>query len=120
MTAARVLAAALIAATSAAHAYVPCNHTDKTMTARHAEHLVGSAAIAGAATYATDSRLEGFAIAFGVGLLKEMADTQNPKDAFTCKSLVADAIGAAVGAQLGGWFIKPDTHGAVVGWTGDF
>jgi uncharacterized protein YfiM (DUF2279 family) len=120
MTAARILATALITLASTAHAYVPCNHTDKTMTTRHAEHLVGSAAIAGAATYATDSRLEGFGIAFGVGLLKEMADTQNPKDAFTCKSLVADALGAAIGAQLGGWFIKPDTHGAVVGWTGEF
>jgi hypothetical protein len=120
MTATRLLATALVALASTAHAYVPCNHTDKTMTMRHAEHLGGSALIAGAATYYTHSKLEGFAVAFGVGLLKEAADTQNPKDAFTCKSLVADAIGAAVGAELGGWFIKPDARGAVVGWTGEF
>lgn len=116
----RILILAALCAAFSAHAIVPCNHTDKTVTLRHGEHLAVSAVMATAGTYYTKSKWEGFGISFGIGLLKEIRDSQDPNDAFTCKSLVADAIGAALGAEIGGAVVQYRDKGVQVSWSSAF
>lgn len=94
----------------------PAHALDTTTRDQHAAlHFAGSALIAGVATHYSGSELEGFGIAFAVGVGKELYDTTRPAlkstgrpaDAFTCKALLWDAAGAALGAKLGGLTITP-------------
>lgn len=118
-----VAAAALVAAALPAHAL-----DTKTRDEHAAMHFAGSALIAGVATHYTGSELEGFGIAFTVGVAKEVYDTTRPavqstgrpKDAFTCKALLWDSLGAALGAKLGGLTIEKTAGGVAVGYSGSF
>jgi len=94
---------------------------DKTFTPHHWEHFGGSAVLAVAATDYTQSEWKGFGITLGVGLAKELIDkTQGQYGMFTCKSLAADAIGAAVGAKLGGLTITREDKTTTVAYSTRF
>lgn len=105
-------------------------HAEDWLTVRKAEHLVGSAAISGLATHYTGSELEGFGIAFTIGLAKEEIDRykrgrsiargEQPHDALTVKALVADAVGSTIGAKLGGLTIDHDQHTTVIAYSEAF
>lgn len=103
---------------------------DELLTTRKAAHTLASAAIAGVATDLTGSELEGFSIALAAGLAKEELDRyrrgkqigrgQQPKDALTCKALLADAVGSAIGAKLGGLYVERQGRQTVVAYSAVF
>lgn len=111
----RLIAASALAACASAHAVD--TSWDST---RHLEHFGGSALMAGVATDLTHSELEGFAISFGIGAAKEVADNYTPGASCTLKSLAMDAAGAYVGAKVGGLFINRAAHGFSVGLSRSF
>lgn len=76
------------------------------------KHAGISAAIAAAATAATDSELIGFGISSAVGFAKEVYDMQHKnKHTASFKDLAADLAGAYVGAKMGGLIISPRKDG---------
>ena len=103
------LGAFLLALAAAAHAD-SWTGRDKQM------HLAAGAAIAMPVTLATGSTGYGLAAGCGVGVLKEVADTQRAGPTPSVKDAIVTCAGAAIGAQLGGFFIAPRRDGVTIGF----
>lgn len=97
-----LFALALFAITSAAHADDTWTGPDKKL------HLGAGIVIGAVGTLATGSRMAGFALGAGAGLLKEVYD-DHYRDIHTvsAKDFAVTALGAAIGAQLPGLLIGP-------------
>jgi hypothetical protein len=120
---ARTLAVLLVAVLCSA--FQPEARAGDLWTAHKLLHLTGSAALAGVATDYTGSEWEGAGIAFSAGLAKEGLDAyrrrhRNGHDMFTCDALIADAIGAAIGAKMGGIYLERQSHGVQVAYSTNF
>lgn len=97
-----LVAIALIAITSAAHADDTWTSPDKAL------HLGAGIAIGAIGTLATGSRTAGFALGAGAGLLKEVYDDRHRNiHTVSAKDFAVTALGAAIGAQLPGLLIGP-------------
>jgi putative lipoprotein len=70
------------------------------------KHLAVSAAMAGAFVAAGMSERQAFAASLAVGLAKELHDSRRGGSGFSGKDLAADALGAYMGAKLGGVIIR--------------
>ena len=68
-------------------------------------HLVVSAALGTASGAYFENRWTAFGVAMIPGLAKEIMDSRKNDNHFSGKDLVANAIGAAMGVQLGHWLI---------------
>lgn len=104
MTVSAFLAAAVLAAATLPAA-AGCTRHDRFGTPDKALHAMGGAVVAMAATLHTGDRWAGFLWGAGVNLVGELADcagggTGSAHDAF------AGAVGAAIGAQLGGLLLR--------------
>lgn len=60
------------------------------------------------ASTVTDNKNVAFAIAMAPGLAKEIIDSQQKGNKFSINDLVADAVGAYFGVQVGQLLIYPD------------
>ena len=84
-------------------------------------HLVGTAAVASAVTFATDSPGWGFASGMGVGLAREVWKATHPGYACEVSSIAYDLAGASLGAYATQrWVLLPKKGGAVVAYVGRF
>ncbi len=70
-----------------------------------ARHLVVSAALGTASGAYFENKWTAFGVAMIPGLAKEIMDSRKHDNHFSGKDLVANAIGAALGVQLGHWMI---------------
>jgi uncharacterized protein YfiM (DUF2279 family) len=52
-----------------------------------------------------ENKWTAFGVAMIPGLIKEISDSQKSNNHFSGKDLAADALGAALGVQLGNWII---------------
>ena len=107
------LGALLIALAAAAHAD-SWTGRDKQM------HLAAGAAIALPVTLATGSTGYGLAAGCGVGVLKEVADTQRAGHTPSVKDTIVTCAGALVGSQLGGLIVVPRRDGVTVAFATTF
>lgn len=110
---ATIISALLACASFAASAQT----VDTWTSADKGKHLVVSGAIGAAATVATDSKAWGTGLCVAVGAAKELADSRSTAHTASWKDLAADAIGCAIGAQIGGLYITPTRDGARVAWS---
>jgi uncharacterized protein YfiM (DUF2279 family) len=105
------LVALLLALSSYAHA-------DSWTSEDKAYHLVGGAVIGAAVTLQTESKMYGFMAGTAVGLLKEISDRRTT--GFSSKDLIVTSIGAALGAQAGGWMITARRDRVAVAYVAEF
>ncbi len=75
------------------------NGSDKSL------HLAVSAALGTATGMHFEDKWKAFGVAMIPGIAKEVIDSQRKDNHFSTKDIVADAIGAALGVQLGHWII---------------
>lgn len=68
-------------------------------------HLAGGAGIAAAVTAATASQETGFLVGATVGAGKELWDRKHPPHVASWRDFTATAVGAYLGAKVGGLFI---------------
>jgi putative lipoprotein len=81
------------------------NGPDKT------RHFALSAMIGTLSAMHFESKWKAFGVALIPGLLKEVHDGSQADNHFSGKDLVADAVGAAVGVQIGHWLVTRDGIG---------
>lgn len=93
------LATCLLIATAPSRAADRWNGQDK------AEHVAVSAVIGTASGAYFEKRWTAFGVAMIPGLLKEVADSRAAHNHFSGKDIAADAVGAALGVQLGHWIV---------------
>ena len=84
------------------------------------KHFAVSAAIASAVTVATEDKQVGFWASVGVGVAKEIYDSQQPGCYISVRDLAWDVLGAYVGAELTGWVLRVDGNSATVLYIKDF
>lgn len=86
-----------------------------------ASHALISAGIAAAATTATKSEWEGFAVAAAVGAAKEGYDYYHrPKHDPSWKDFGADCLGGLIGAKVAGLWITREDGGTKVSYSRSF
>ncbi len=69
------------------------------------KHVAVSAALGTASAMHFEDKWVAFGVAMIPGVLKEVADSTRKNNHFSGKDLVADALGAALGVQLGNWIV---------------
>lgn len=70
-------------------------------------HFAVSAVLGAVAGAHMENRWAAFGVAMIPGLVKELADSHKDNGRFSGKDLAADALGAALGVQLGHWWVSP-------------
>jgi len=69
------------------------------------KHIAVSAAFGTASAMHFEDKWVAFGVAMIPGVLKEIADGSRDNGRFSAKDLAADALGAALGVQLGNWIV---------------
>ena len=98
----RLLLLTLLLVASSAHA--KCTAQDSWRGADKAQHLGIGAVIGAAGTLYTGSRWQGVALGAGVGALKEVVDSTG-RGTCSFQDFAVTAVGAAIGAQFGGFVV---------------
>ena len=106
---------ALAAILMAGNAVAGCRANDQWTGPDKRDHLVAGTLIATVATMHTASPFAGFLVGTGAGLAKEMLDATGNGDC-TLQDFVATAVGAGVGAYLGGWVVTRAQGRTLVSW----
>ncbi len=96
---ATLFAAVCLASFSSAWAADDWNGADK------AKHVAVSAVLGTVSAMHFEDKWTAFGVAMIPGVLKEIADSQQSRNHFSGKDLAADALGAALGVQLGNWMV---------------
>lgn len=112
ITLAAVLAAAPVLAAAG------CTTRDRWQGSDKDAHAVAGLVIGTAATLHFRSRWAGFATGAAVGVLKELGDTQG--SSCSLQDAAITALGAALGAQLGGFALRYSHGRASLAWSTDF
>ena len=106
---------AIIIAASAASAHARCISNDSWRGYDKNQHLAIGAVIGMAGTLQSGNKWHGFAWGTGIGALKELADSGGMG---TCslQDFAVTALGAAIGAQLGGVVLDFGRNRVAVGY----
>lgn len=81
------------------------NAADKWDSPDKAEHFAISAAIGTLSAMHYESKWKAFGVALIPGLVKELYDGAQDNKRFSGKDMAINALGAAVGVQIGHWFV---------------
>lgn len=87
------------------------NAADKWDSPDKAEHFAVSAAIGTLAAMHYENKWKAFGVALIPGLLKEIYDGSQDNKRFSGKDMAINALGAAVGVQIGHWIVTRDGVG---------
>jgi hypothetical protein len=98
----RLIAILFAALITAAPAHAKCTARDAWRGADKTQHLGIGAVIGMAGTLQSGNRWHGFAWGTGIGALKELADADG-SGTCSAQDFLVTAIGAAIGAQAGGF-----------------
>lgn len=74
-------------------------------------HFVVSAVLGTLSAMHYENKWRAFGVALIPGLLKELHDSGQPGNHFSGKDMAANALGAAVGVQIGHWIVTRDGIG---------
>jgi len=95
----------LLAAIALAASFTSAQAADDWNGADKGKHFAVSAALGTASAMHFEDKWVAFGVAMIPGVLKEVADSSRTNGRFSSKDLAADALGAALGVQLGNWLV---------------
>jgi uncharacterized protein YfiM (DUF2279 family) len=75
------------------------------------KHFAVSAVLGTLSAMHYENKWRAFGVALIPGLLKELYDSGQPGNHFSGKDMTANALGAAVGVQIGHWIVTRDGIG---------
>lgn len=90
---------------------VAAEAADKWDSPDKAEHFAVSAAIGTLSAMHFENKWKAFGVALIPGLLKEIHDGSQDNKRFSGKDMAINALGAAVGVQIGHWIVTRDGVG---------
>jgi len=91
-----------------------------TYSTHKVEHSIGTAAISGVVTVATNDPWKGFASGLAVGATRELYKIKTPGMRCEWSSMAYDIVGSASGAYLAHWYIQPVKGGVYIAWHKEF
>ncbi|MDD5390175.1 MAG: hypothetical protein PHD37_12565 [Gallionellaceae bacterium] len=101
----KALPSSLLAAVAAVSFATTALAADEWNGSDKIKHVAVSAAFGTASAMHFEDKWVAFGVAMIPGVLKEVADSTRKNNHFSGKDLVADALGAALGVQLGNWIV---------------